>query len=145
MAKSSVPSQVGDIFRLKLPDGRFAFGCVLKDASVGFYNGTYASPEFDKRLKTWTFAFVVAIYSDILPSGVCELVDHKDFESEDDRWPPPKAHFDLRAKQANIYYKGRFTKCRPEDVVGLEHMQVYELDHVIERIMETQPEVDTLP
>jgi hypothetical protein len=132
-----VPIRVGDLFRIDLPNRRFAFGCVLRDASVGIYPGTFTSPTPPDGLAERRFAFTEGIYSDILPSGVCPLVGHREFVSDDDEWPPPTCHLDLQSKTASIYYKGRFTPCEPKDVVGL----VCELEHIIERIVRTQPEV----
>jgi hypothetical protein len=142
MSEQVVSIRVGDIFRIALPDGRFAFGCVLRDASVGIYSGTFSTPTFPAGWELWSFAFVVAIYSDILPSGMCPIIGHREFKSQDDEWPPPKCYFDPQAKTVSIYYKGRFVPCRAEDVVGLEMMQVCELAHVIQRIMNTQPEIE---
>jgi hypothetical protein len=36
--------RVGDIFQVLLPDGRFAYGKVFRDASVGIYETVFESP-----------------------------------------------------------------------------------------------------
>lgn len=134
--------RVGDLFRIALPDGRFAFGCVLRDASVGIYSGVFTDPTPPPDLTTRNYLFVQGIYSDILPSGVCPIVGHREFASEDDEWPPPQCWLDLQDKTVSIYYKGRFFPCEPEDVVGLEIVQAYELEHIVQRIVKTQPFVE---
>ena len=82
MSKRAVTIRVGDIFRIALPNGRFAFGCVLRDASVGIYSGTFSSPTFPSGWESRHFGFVEGIYSDILPSGVCPIVGHREFACE---------------------------------------------------------------
>jgi hypothetical protein len=106
MADQGKSIRVGDIFRIDLPNGRFAFGCVLRDASVGIYRGTYARPDFPAGMETVRFAFVTGIYSDILPSGVCPVVGHREFAAVDDEWPPPTCMLGGVGGQAAIYYKG---------------------------------------
>jgi hypothetical protein len=130
--------QVGDVFRILLPNDRFAFGCVLRDASVGIYPGTYTTTIPPRELLESRFSFVTGIYSDVLPSGVCPIVGHRTFRSEDEQWPPPQCSLDLQSQSVSIYYKGRLTPCRPEDVVGLELVQVCELSHIVDRILKTQ-------
>jgi hypothetical protein len=134
--------RVGDLFRIDLPDGRFAFGCVLRDAAVGIYPGTYPRSEFPVDLEKVYYAFATGIYSDILPSGVCPVIGHREFASVDDEWPPPTCMLGGQGGQPAIYYKGRIVPCKPEDVVGLELTQVYELEHIIQRILNTQPELE---
>ena len=128
---------VGDVFRIHLPNGQYAFGCVLRDASVGIYPGIFTSPELPKDLPQSRYAFVAGIYSDILPSGVCPIVGRRTFQSVDEEWPPPTCFLDLAKKTVSIYYKGRFTPCKEEDVVGLQLVQVGELKHIIDRIMKS--------
>jgi hypothetical protein len=142
MSDPEIAVRVGDLFRIDLPNGRFAFGCVLRDASVGIYPGTFQKPVLPAGYERRQFAFVTGIYSDILPSGVCPLIGRREFASVEDEWPPPTCYLDSAAQQANIYYKGRFTPCRPEDVVGLELMQVCELEHIVQRIIKTLPEIE---
>ena len=73
---------------------------------------------------------------------MCPVVGHREFQSENVQWPPPQAALHLQDGKASIYYKGRFTPSKPEDVVGLELAQVCELEHIVERILKTQTEPD---
>ena len=36
--------RVGDVIQVTLPTGRYAYGRVLRDASVAFYSGTTVQP-----------------------------------------------------------------------------------------------------
>jgi Immunity protein 26 len=36
--------KVGDIFEIRLPDDRFAYGKVFRDASIGIYEKIFSSP-----------------------------------------------------------------------------------------------------
>jgi hypothetical protein len=134
--------QVGDVFQIPLPNHRYAFGCVLRDAAVGIYPGIHRNPTPEQALLERRYAFVTGIYSDVLPSGKCPIVGRRTFRTENEQWPPPQCALDAENKSVSIYYKGRFTPCRPEDVVGLELVQVCELTHIIDRIVKTQNEHD---
>jgi hypothetical protein len=52
--------RVGDIFEIRLPDGRFAYGKVFRDASVGIYETVFDSPA--RPSIGSSFAFVVGLY-----------------------------------------------------------------------------------
>jgi len=141
MAKKTVVC-VGDVFRIYLPKGRYAFGCVLRDASVGIYPGIFTSPDLPADLAQSPFAFVTGIYADVLASGACPIIGQRTFQSEDEEWPPPQCALDPQRKTVSIYHKGQFMRCKPEDVVGLELVKVCELQQIAERILRTQRQVD---
>ena len=79
--------RVGDIFEVPLPNGRFAYGKVFRDASVGIYETVFDAPE-RPPIKS-AFSFVVGLYEYILADGVWPIVGHEPFDSTDAEWPPP--------------------------------------------------------
>ena len=67
--------RVGDIFQIPLPNGRFAYGKVFRDASVGIYDTIFDAPA-QPPIKS-SFAFIVGLYDDILKSGVWPIIGHE--------------------------------------------------------------------
>jgi hypothetical protein len=125
--------KVGDIFQIPLPDGRFAYGKVFRDASVGVYQKIFDSPT-ELPIEA-PFAFIVGLYNDILKSGVWPIVGHEPFASEEDEWPPPNYVKDIISGEYSIYHKGEMRPSTAEECRGLEEAAVWDAHHVIDRIM----------
>jgi hypothetical protein len=62
---------VGDVIQLTLPSGRYAYGRVLRDASVAFYSETTPEPGAPP-VGSRSYQFVVGVYEDVLTSA-CRL------------------------------------------------------------------------
>lgn len=77
--RKRIRPKVGDIFQIPLPDGRFAYGKVFWDASVGIYRKVFDEPT-EPPIRS-RFAFIVGLYDDILKSGVWPIVGHEPFAS----------------------------------------------------------------
>ena len=58
-----IKPKVGDIFEIRLPDDRFAYGKVFRDASIGVYEKIFSSPA-EPPINS-SFAFIVGLYADI--------------------------------------------------------------------------------
>lgn len=126
--------KVGDIFELSLPDGRYAYGKVFLDASVGIYETIFDSPTHLPIASS--FAFVVGLYKDILTSGTWPIVGHEAFESEEQEWPPPYYIKDVISGKFSIYHKGQIKTSTEEECKGLEQAAVWDAPHVIDRILD---------
>ncbi len=111
MSEQLIPIRLGDIFRINLPNGSYAFGCVLRDAAVGIYWGVYSEPTLPPEGLPNQYSFVTGIYADILPSGICPIVGHREFQSENDEWPPPQRLPAIQDGKGTIYYKGKCVPC----------------------------------
>ena len=125
--------KLGDIFMIPLPNGRYAYGKVLRDASVGIYEPILDHPS-DTPINS-SFAFVVGLYSDILKSGIWPIVGHESFGSEEQEWPPPYYIKDTISGKFSIYNKGKIREATEEECEGLEKAAVWEAHHIIDRIM----------
>src|SRR5215211_5135101 len=78
MAQRIMP---GDVVAVPLDDGRFAFGLVFKDASIGVYE--YASPASAARPPPDArFLFVVGVYCDVRTCGEWPCVARGRIECE---------------------------------------------------------------
>ncbi len=78
--------QVGDVIQLTLPNGRYAYGRVLRDASVAFYSETSAGPGVPP-VGSRDYQFVVGVYDDVLTSEGVSIVGHDPSQAPEIRFP----------------------------------------------------------
>ncbi len=124
---------VGNEVRIPLPNGRFAYGCVLNDASIAIYRETTdepAAPPDDK-----TYRFVVGIYDAVLRSGTWPVVGQRDFADPEDAWPPPYFMRDILSGAMSIYHHGKQRPASADECNGLEQAAVWDRHHIVSRIM----------
>ena len=132
MAKTKV--HFGDVFQIPLPDGRFAYGRVYDDASVGIYCEISDEP-FQPPLGSRSFLFTVGLYSDILEKGEWEIIAKDPFTIEESTWPPPYYVKDDFFGNYQIYHQGVLRPAEPQEIIGLEKAAVYDKHHIVERII----------
>lgn len=127
----------GDVIAIPLGDARFAFGRVLKDASIGVYE--YIADAQDKPPPIDTpYAFVVGVYLDVLTSGEWPIVLRRPFPNEEDAWPPPSVVRDVISGNVSIYHKGAMRSASREEIEGLEPAAVWNKEHILERIADLE-------
>jgi hypothetical protein len=122
---------IGNVGCFQLPDGRYGFGRIFNDVSVAFYKHIGASetdlPTEEKN------AFIVSVYN----SGVTrmKLVEKRPYISiEEVTSPPTKIHDPITGKYSQ-YINGKIFPSSFEECKDLETCAVWELDHVIDRLM----------
>lgn len=125
--------KIGDIYAIPLPNGKYAYGRVFKDAGIGIYNKIGENKE--DVPKEEIYLFIVGIYKDILQSGEWTFILNKPFESEEDAWPPKMANYDMISGRYNIYHKGEFYLSTKEECENFEVAAVWDSHHIIDRIM----------
>ena len=125
--------KVGDIYAIPLPNGKYAFGRVFKDAGFGIYrkieDNVTQIPDKEE------YQFIVSIYKDLLTDGEWIFLKNKPFNSEDDMWPPKRYIKDKISGCYSIYYKGEITPSTEEECANLEVAAVWDRHHLIDRIM----------
>lgn len=130
----------GDVCAIPLGDGRYAFGRVLRDASIAVYRSTRESrdaPPLGER----DFLFTVGVYDDIPGSTKAPVVGHDAFESEADEWPPPYKIIDPITKVVRVYVHGEIrTADDPVAAQDFEKAAVWDLDHLVDRIRKSLPQ-----
>ncbi len=126
--------KLGDVFQINLPNGKYAYGRVYKDATVGIYNKITDKP-LNPPIGFRDFMFFVGLYSDILKKGKWEIIGNDPFLNEEEAWPPKKFIYDVINKAYSIYFRGQIIPANKEECVGLESASVWDLHHVIDRIM----------
>ena len=131
--------RVGDIFEVPLPNGRFAYGKVFRDASVGIYETVFDAPT-RPPIKS-AFLFVVGLYEYILVDGVWLIIGHESFESTDAEWPPPCFIKDAISGEYSRYHKGVIIQSSETECRGLEQAAVWDTDGIIRRIIDNNGRV----
>ena len=125
--------QVGDVIQVALPTGRYAYGRVLRDASVAFYSETTAEPGL-APIGSRDYQFVVGVYDDVPGSDSAPVVGHDPGQGPEDDWPPPHSVPDPISGAMRIYHHGHMRPAMPEEAVGLEPAAVWDLHHLIDRL-----------
>jgi hypothetical protein len=125
--------KIGDIYAIPLPNGKYAYGRVFKDAGIGIYNKM--GENIEDIPKEDDYMFIVGVYRDVLQSGDWNFVINKKFETEEDAWPPKMANYDMISKKYNIYYKGEFSPSIEDECKDLEVAAIWDSHHIIDRIM----------
>jgi hypothetical protein len=123
----------GDILAIPLNDGRFAFGRVHKDASIGVYRYVASSPDKPPPPET-DYLFTVGVFRDVLTSGEWPVVASRPFQNEEQAWPPPYSVCDPISGKFSAYHKGRMRSASSAECEGLEPAAVWDKEHIIDRI-----------
>lgn len=126
--------KVGDVIQVELPTGRYAYGRVLRDASVAFYRSMSDDPA-NPPLGSRDYQFVVGVYEDVLKSHSCPVVGHDPSRGPEDDWPPPNCVRDPLTGVAQIYHRGAMHSADAGECEELEPAAVWDLHHVVDRIM----------
>ena len=125
--------KLGDVYAIPLPNGKYAFGRVLKDAGIAIYS--YIGESKEDLPKTEDYQFIIGVYKDILVSGQWDVVNNRPFDDEDEAWPPPQCMIDKISGKYSIYYKGEMRDASNFECEGLEIAAVWDVHHIIDRIM----------
>jgi hypothetical protein len=126
--------RVGDVVQISLPTGRYAYGRVLRDASVAFYSDRSDKPG-EAPIGSRDYQFTVGVYEDVLGSPECPVVGHDPSHGEEDQWPPPYRMRDSISGEVRIYYKGTISPSTEIEIEGLEPAAVWDLGHLVDRLM----------
>jgi hypothetical protein len=126
--------KVGDVVQIALPNGRYAYGRVLRDASVAFYATTTEEPE-QPPLGDRDFALTVGIYEGLLRKW--PKVGHDAPASPEGEWPPPYRVVDPISGENSVYERGEMRTPLPDEQVDFyERAAVYDWDALVQRLAE---------
>jgi hypothetical protein len=126
--------RVGDVVQIHLPNGRYAYARVLRDASIAVYATTTEEPE-QPPLGDRDFAVTVGIYDALLRKW--PTVGHDAPKSPDEEWPPPSRVVDPISGETSVYERGEVRAPLPcEPVDFYERAAVYDWDALIQRLAE---------
>ena len=131
--------KVGDVYQIPLPDGRFAYGRLYRDASVGIYRKVSTVPN-SPPIGSRDFLFIVGMYSDVPKTNNWVTVGKDPFPTPESEWPRPMFVRDVISGTFQIYHQGTFRDADVSEVSGLEEAAVWDHDQIIARILK---ELDT--
>ena len=132
--KKRIRRKVGDVFQISLPNGRYAYGRIYRDASVGIYRKITDEPR-NPPIGSRDFMFHVGMYDDIIKSGEFPIVGRDPFENSESEWPPPNFIKDQISGEYSVYHKGEIRKASESECKGLEEAAVWDSHHIVDRIM----------
>lgn len=130
----TIRRKVGDVIQIDLPSGRYAYGRLYRDATVGVYKETTDMPGMPP-IGSREFMFYVGIYDDVIKMGKTPIVGRDPFDDPDSEWPPPACIKDKISGEYSVYHRGIITKSNEKECQKLEPAAVWDLNHIIERIM----------
>jgi len=122
---------VGNIGCFRLSDSKYGFGRIFQDACVAFYKHIGAS---EKDIpQTEDYAFIVGVYD----SGVkkMKLVEKRPYSSIEEVTAPPMSMKDPISGEYSVYKNGAIRPSDYEECRDLEVCAVWELEHVIDRLL----------
>lgn len=125
--------KLGDIYRIPLADGRFAYGRLFKEYTLAVYKDIYE--DVFTLPPNENYSFFVGVYRDLLLDGKWEVVGNRPFYSEEDAWPPPQYIRDQITGKYSLYYKGNIIPSSKEECEGLEFAGAWDRHHVVDRII----------
>ncbi len=124
--------KLGDVVQIALPQREYAYARVYRDATIGVYKARSLEASQPPR-GSREFAFFVGIYEDALRR--CPVVGRDPFGEGESAWPPPRRVKDSITGDFRIYYQGAMRPATAEECAGLEPAAVWELDHVVDRLL----------
>lgn len=127
-----IKPRVGDVIEVALPDGRRAYGRVLREASVAFYRMRTESPN-EPPIGSRDYEFIVGVYKDVIER--LPVVGHDPTRDPEDEWPPPGVVRDPITEKPKLYHKGAMAPATEDEVRGLEPVAAWDLNHVVDRLM----------
>jgi hypothetical protein len=123
--------RLGDVVEVVLPRGRYAYGRVYRDATIGFYRARTTEagrPPIGSR----DFAFFVGVDDQAFKK--LRVVGADVFAHGEEDWPPPASIRDPITGDYSIYHRGAIKPSAVEDAAHLEPAASWGLDHLVERL-----------
>ena len=122
---------LGNIGAFQLPNGKYAFGRIFKEASVAFYK--YFGESENDLPPNEDYAFIVGVYNEDVTK--MKYVEKRPYADESEVTSPPNFIYDTISGKYKIYENGQIRPSTYEECEGLERCAVWHLNHVIDRLM----------
>lgn len=126
---------LGEIYAIPLANGDFAFArCFLKN-KYGVFDFTSKKIESPILILRHTIAFWVSCYEEPTKTGQWPYVGRVPFASICDAWPPAIYFRDLKDPRfCTMIIRNESWSVRPEDLEGLEPVQLWSVEMICDRI-----------
>lgn len=126
--------KVGAIFQIDLPDGKYAYCRLYKDATIGVYRQVTSDPN-SPPVGSRDFLFQVGIKESVLSLGQFPLVGLDEFAKGESSWPEPTFMQDPITKKYSIYYRGKIKKASKPECEGMEKTVIWDRELIVKKIM----------
>lgn len=126
--------KLGSVIQVTLPNGRYAYGRVLRDGAVAFYRQTTDNPG-EPPIGDRDCQFVVGVYNDTLRSDDLPVVGLDPGADAEDEWPPPQLVRDPITGRAQLYERGQMRATTEAEVSDLEPVAAWSLEHLLPRLV----------
>lgn len=130
MSRGRIPA-VGQVVEVPLPDGRFAYGRVMRDSGVAFYRSRSAvagRPPIGEAEPE----FIVGVAESALRS--LRVVGKDPFDDPEEEWPPAEKVRDPLTGAWRIYHRGEFRRATADECADLETAAVWDLEQLVHRL-----------
>ena len=127
----------GLVVQVPLPDGRFAYGRIYRDATVCFYRQASRTPG-QPPIGSRDFAFCIGVYDDVVARW--ERVGADPFDSDDTAWPPAKSIQDPITGRWSVYEHGVIRPAEASEAEPLERASAWDEHHLLPRLAEAVSE-----
>lgn len=122
--------KIGDLYTIELPNGKYAFVRVMKDAGLGVYKKIRDSKDDLPSLEE-EYMFIISVFDYVYKETEWSYIKNIPFENEEDSWPPKRSIYDVISNSYSIYYKGEFYPATEEECRGLEVGKVWDSSTLI--------------
>lgn len=134
--RKKINPKLGDVVAIPLPNGRFAYAKVYRDAGLGVYDLVSGHILPVEDVVGCEVVFVDGCFFTSIENGEWKIIGNDPFEFEEDAWPPPHYIEDvIIPSKYRIYHKGDMRPASAEEVKGLDRAVVHQTFTFINRIM----------
>ncbi len=127
--------KVGDIVAIPLPNGKYAFGKLHNDSSIGVYSVIAKSIPSIEEIEKHPIVMYSGVFDTDIVNGEWEIIGNKIFESEDKSWPPAQYIQDIiNQEEYRIYYRGEMKPANKEEIAGLEEQAMRKPEQLVQEI-----------
>jgi len=125
--------KLGDIYKIPLINGHFAYGRLFKEFTLAVYKDTF---DDDSVLPSnEEYMFYAGVYKDLLQDGEWEVVENRPFLTDDESWGLTRCIVDKISGKYSMYLKGQIIPSTKDECEGLEQVAAWDRQHVVDRIM----------
>lgn len=125
--------KLGDVYKIPIPDGRFAYGRLFKEFTLAIYKDI--SEDGLILPLNEDYLFYVGVYKDLLQDGEWEVVENRPFLTEYDAWGPSLCIIDKISGKYSMYLRGQIIPSTKDECEGLEQAAAWDRQHVLDRIL----------
>lgn len=126
--------KLGDLYSVELPNGKFGFCRVIEEDYLQFFAYKSDQAQFDDSLIN-EVAFSVPLYNSNYKDSRLTFLKNIPFTNASESLPPKTYMYDPVFEKYSIYQNGQIIPASKSDCEGLEPASVWELDHVIDRLL----------